>query len=219
MAPSRAARLVVLRPQMCTTGWTQTQTHTASAGRRSYTATASLLSIEHQAPRIANPSFWKSLVPQFLRRPTSEQEAAKRAGTRAAGAEERKTGIIFFVLGIVVGSNAINIISLRREMLNFSRHTDAKLDLLRGVVSRVRNGEEFDVKKALGTGDPEQEKEWAQVMEELEKTDMLWESRKKQEAKRAEKAEERRLKEAERARMASVDAAESDKKPTPKFLM
>ena len=134
-------------------------------------------------------------MPRFLRRPTSEEEAAERARKRGAGAEERRTGIIFLVLGIVVGSNAINIISLRREMLNFSRQTDAKLDLLRGVVSRVRNGEEFDVKKALGTGDPEQEKEWAQVMEELEKTDMLWESRKKREAKRAEKAEERRLKE------------------------
>ncbi|KAF7197113.1 hypothetical protein HII31_01538 [Pseudocercospora fuligena] len=214
MAPSRANGLM---RQICTGGWTWTWG--GSASRRSYTATASLLSIEDRAPRIASPSFWTSLVPRFLRRPTSEEEAAERARKRGAGAEERRTGIIFLVLGIVVGSNAINIISLRREMLNFSRQTDAKLDLLRGVVSRVRNGEEFDVKKALGTGDPEQEKEWAQVMEELEKTDMLWESRKKREAKRAEKAEERRLKEEGRARMESVDAIESSKKPTPKFLM
>ncbi|KXT08386.1 hypothetical protein AC579_3181 [Pseudocercospora musae] len=204
MAPSRAAGLV---RQVCTSGSTQTG---SASRRRSYTATASLLSIEAgRAPRIANPSFWTSLVPRFLRRPTSEEEAAERATKRGAGAEERKTGIVFLVLGIVVGSNAINIISLRREMLNFSRQTDAKLDLLRGVLIRVRHGEKFDVKKALGTGDAEQEKEWAQVVEELEKTDMLYESRKKREAKRAERKPE----EEGRGPM------ESSKKPKLKFLM
>ncbi|EME87957.1 uncharacterized protein MYCFIDRAFT_213086 [Pseudocercospora fijiensis CIRAD86] len=203
--------------QVGTSAWTRTRNGRAS--RRSYTATASLLSTEDRMPRIATTSFWTSLVPRFLRRSTSEEEATERARRRDVGAEERRAGIILLVLGIVVGSNAINIISLRREMLNFSRQTDAKLDLLRGVVSRVRNGEEFDVKKALGTGDPEQEKEWAQVMEELENTDMLLESRTKKEAKRAEKAEERRRREEIRARTESSEAPESSKKPTPKFLM
>lgn len=183
-------------------------------------ATATVLSAQDRMPRVANPSFWKSLIPRFLRKPTSEEEAADRARKRDAGASERRVGLTFLFLGILVGSNAINIISLRREMLNFSRLTEAKLDVLREVVDSVRRGEDVDVKKALGTGDPEQEKEWAQVMEEVEKTDMLWEGRKKRDAKRVKDAEERQHKEEEKTHMESAHAdVESPKKPTPKFLM
>ena len=87
------------------------------------------------------------------------------------------------MLGILVGSNAINILALKREMLNFSRKTDAKLTLLRDVLKRVKSGEDVDVEKLLGTGNPEQEKEWEDVMNEIEKTDMLAEAKKKREAK------------------------------------
>lgn len=112
-------------------------------------------------------------------------------------------------------------------MLNFSRKTDAKLSLLREIVQRVKNGEDVDVKKALGTGDPQQEAEWEEVMRELEETDMLAEGRKKREAKRAEKAEQRRLKDEERARERE-GPIRGPEKPTeenvaneqrPKFLM
>lgn len=141
---------------------------------------------------------------------------------RDAGAAERRTGIIFLILGILVGSNAINIIALRREMLNFTRQTDAKLELLREVVQKVKNGEEVDVKRALGTGDPEQEKEWEQVVKELEETDMLLEGRNKREAKRAQKAEERKFKVEDRQRSSpGLDAQASSPEPAkqPKFLM
>jgi hypothetical protein len=87
------------------------------------------------------------------------------------------------VLGILVGSNAINILALRREMLNFSRKTEAKLAILRDVLKRVKDGEDVDVEKLLGTGNPDQEKEWEDVMNEIEKTDMLAEAKKKREAK------------------------------------
>lgn len=187
--------------------------------RRGY---ADLQSVEEsRLPRVASPSFWASLIPRPFRRPADATEAAKRAVTRDAGAEERRTGLIFLVLGIVVGSNAINIISLRREMLNFTRQTDAKLELLREVVQRVKNGEDVDVKRALGTGDPEQEKEWEQVMKELEETDMLLESRKRREAKRVQKVEERRSKDEERQRVveASSEDTESSRPSRPKFLM
>lgn len=109
-------------------------------------------------------------------------------------------------------------------MLNFTRQTDAKLETLREVVQRIKNGEEVDVKKALGTGDPEQEKEWEQVMKELETTDMLWEGRKKRDGKRAEKAEARRLKDEEKKR-ASQPEGSSGEQPgqvnpsKPKFFM
>lgn len=90
-------------------------------------------------------------------------------------------------------------------MLNFSRKTEAKLTVLREVLQRVKNGEDFDVEKMLGTGNPQQEKEWEEMMNEIEKTDMLAEARRKREAKAA-------AKEAERARAeGSASKGEGDK--------
>jgi septum formation inhibitor MinC len=103
-------------------------------------------------------------------------------------------------------------------MLNFTRQTNAKLELLREVVEKVRNGEDVDVKQALGTGDPHHEKEWEQVMRELEETDMLLEGRKKREAKRAQKEQQRRVKEEEGNR-AAQSPAETQKTSRPKFFM
>ncbi|KAK4635103.1 hypothetical protein CLAFUW4_01703 [Fulvia fulva] len=217
MAPSRA----LLAPRHVCTHWVQ-----ALGLRRQYSATTNLFYAEASClPRVATPSFCSSLIPSFLRRPASKAAAVRRAEIRDAGADERRTGLIFLFLGIFVGSNAINIIGIRREMLNFTRQTDAKLELLRDVVQKVQNGEDVDVKKALGTGDPEQEKEWEQVMQELENTDMLWEGRKKRDAKRAAKAEERRLKDEEKTRAKEMaqhspdSNNEAPKTSRPKFLM
>lgn len=190
--------------------------------RRSYAGTANWRSAEEsRLPRVASPSFWMALIPRPFRRPADTAEAAQRAHRRDAGAEERRTAIFFLLLGILVGSNAINIIAVRREMLNFTRQTDAKLELLREVVQKVKNGEDVDVKRALGAGDPEQEKEWEQVMKELEEADMLLEGRNKREATRVHKAEERRLKDESRQR--STDAPDGTTEPAkatrPKFLM
>ena len=104
-------------------------------------------------PRIAQPSLWTSMIPKFLREP------------RSPGAKPReKKGwnpytfhIIAFLL---IGSNAMNQIALRREFTNYSRKADAKISLLEDVIRRVHKGEDVDIEKALGTGDPEQEKEW-----------------------------------------------------------
>jgi hypothetical protein len=192
---------------------------------RNYVPSAKPLSEnESNLPRVANPSFWSSLIPRPFRRPVTEAEAAQRALRKSAGAEERRTGLTFLFLGILVGSNAINLISIKREMLNFTRQTDAKLELLREVVQRVKNGEDVDVKKALGTGDQEHEREWEQVMKELEETDMLMEGRKKREAKRAQKEQQRRIKEEEEHRAAqpsqdSDASAASQKTTRSKFFM
>lgn len=122
------------------------------------------------------------------------------------------------------------MITLRNEMLNFSRKTQAKLDLLREVVQRVKNGEDVDVKRVLGTGDPKEEQEWEEVVKELETTDALWEGRKKREAKRVEKAEQRRIKDEEwrlaKQREGGTDVSELEREGAnaanerrPKFLM
>lgn len=102
-------------------------------------------------------------------------------------------------------------------MLNFSRKTDAKLALLREVVQKVKNGEEIDVRRALGTGDPKAEEEWEEVIKELESTDMLLEGRKKREAKKAAKDAAR-----ESGQPAATDENSSVEKANerrPKFMM
>lgn len=101
-------------------------------------------------------------------------------------------------------------------MANFSRKTDAKLELLREVIRKVKDGEEVDVRRALGTGDPKAEEEWEEVIKELESTDMLLEGRKKREAKKAAKAADR---EGKSSTTDEQDGGESANSRRPKFMM
>ncbi|KAL8972078.1 MAG: hypothetical protein Q9183_000733 [Haloplaca sp. 2 TL-2023] len=95
---------------------------------------------------------------------------------------------------LLIGSNAMQMLALRNEFTAFSRRADAKIGLLKEVIERVQRGEEVDVKGLLGTGDPEKENEWEQVIKELEEEDRLWQSnarrrQKKEEAQRSGKDE------------------------------
>ncbi|KAK5133008.1 hypothetical protein LTR08_008295 [Meristemomyces frigidus] len=221
MAPTRALRPV---PSICAS-CAKHQLHV----RRQFATSRSLrfeeVRNETRLPRIANPSLWTSLVPKFLRR-RSPEEAAELAATQPTKRKEWNPYTSFIILAVLVGSNAINIIALRNQMLAFSRMTDAKLALLRDVVRRVKDGEEVDVKRLLGTGDPDAEKEWEQVMKELETTDMLLEGKKKREAKQAAKAEERRLKDEQREREREASPVADEARPEgaargkrPRFMM
>ncbi len=55
---------------------------------------------------------------------------------------------------------SIQMIALRNEFSAFVRRADAKIDLLREVIERVKKGEVVDVEGLLGSKDPEKEKEW-----------------------------------------------------------
>ncbi|KAL8695000.1 MAG: hypothetical protein Q9218_000472 [Villophora microphyllina] len=77
---------------------------------------------------------------------------------------------------LLVGSNAMQMLALRNEFMAFSRRADAKIGLLKDVIERVQRGEDVDVKGLLGTGDPEKEKEWEEVIRELEEEDRLWQA-------------------------------------------
>ena len=93
------------------------------------------------------------MVPKFFRESRSSLAKPKEK----KGWNPYTFHIIVFLL---IGSNAINQIALRREFTNFSRKADAKILLLEDVLRRVHEGEDVDVERLLGTGDPEQEKEW-----------------------------------------------------------
>ncbi|KAK2732002.1 hypothetical protein FQN57_003041 [Myotisia sp. PD_48] len=57
------------------------------------------------------------------------------------------------------------------------RTTDAKIRQLREVIQKLKNGEELDVRKALGTGNRASEDEWEEVLREIEAEEMSWKAK------------------------------------------
>ncbi|EON63213.1 hypothetical protein W97_02440 [Coniosporium apollinis CBS 100218] len=140
-------------------------------------------STEH-LPRIAQPSFWQSLIPRALR----NRRPSTTSPTTTLTRKPWNPATIFIILPLLVGSGAIQLLVLRTEMTNFSRKADAHIALLREVVERVKRGEEVDVEGVLGAGVPEREADWEEVMREIEREDTLW--KKKGRGRRRAKEEE-----------------------------
>ena len=113
-------------------------------------------STSDQLPRVADPSVWHSAIPRFVR----EWKITSSVSSKKTKSTEWNPATFFIVIFLLIGSNAINLISLRNDFTTFSRRTDAKIGLLREVIQRVQKGEDVDVEGLLGTGDPEKEKEW-----------------------------------------------------------
>ncbi|OAX82742.1 hypothetical protein ACJ72_02911 [Emergomyces africanus] len=125
-------------------------------------------------PKILEPSMWTSLVPKFLRnRSWSGVEATPR---KSRGPNPATFYVIIFTL---IGSQAIRMIMLRNEYANYTRSADAKIRLLKEVIERIQKGEDVDVKRLLGTGDEAKEREWEEVLREIEQEESLWHSKSK----------------------------------------
>lgn len=127
------------------------------ASRRSLSASSAVLISTEHLPRVAQPSLWQSLIPKPFRRDPNAPIVPK--------SKEWNPATIFIVLGLLVGSQAIQLIVLRKELANFIRQADAKIALLREVIERVQRGEKIDVDGLLGTGNAEKEKEWEEGKE------------------------------------------------------
>lgn len=106
-------------------------------------------------PRVVQPSLWYSIVPRAFRRSDSSPTPAKPQRVK-----EWNPATFFICIFLLIGSNAIQMLALKNEYSAFSRKADAKIKLLKDVLGRVQRGEDVDAKKALGTGDEEQEQEW-----------------------------------------------------------
>jgi hypothetical protein len=63
---------------------------------------------------------------------------------------------------LLVGSQAIQVLWLKRDRMHEMRRAEAKLGILREVIERVKAGEDVDVEKMLGTGVESEEMEWAE---------------------------------------------------------
>ncbi|KAF2007557.1 hypothetical protein P154DRAFT_420482 [Amniculicola lignicola CBS 123094] len=134
-------------------------------------------------PRIIQPSFWNSIIPPSLRRiPTTPTGPTPK---------EWNPATIYIVLGLLVGSQAIQILWLKRDHAHMVSKAEAKLGLLKEVVEKVRKGEDVDVEKELGTGVLGRENEWKRLLEEVEGEETLFRSRRERRAARVKgKAEE-----------------------------
>ncbi|KAF2274589.1 uncharacterized protein EI97DRAFT_353780, partial [Westerdykella ornata] len=135
-------------------------------------------------PRVITPSFWASLIPKPLRR-----NAPVAAPSAAPKGRQPNPAAPFIVLSLLVGSQAIQILWLKRERNHYMRRAEAKMDVLREVIEKVQNGEDVDVEKELGTGNAQAEQEWKEVLKDIENEEVLFRSKKRRRALRAAEAE------------------------------
>ncbi|KAK8160698.1 hypothetical protein BKA80DRAFT_183879, partial [Phyllosticta citrichinensis] len=110
-------------------------------------------------PRVVQPSLWQNIIPKPFRH-ASRASTFRPSRWRRLRLVWRNPATVFIAFGLMIGSNAINLLLLRNSMANYSRKADAKIALLREVFERVQSGEEVDVEGLLGTGNEESDKDW-----------------------------------------------------------
>ncbi|KAL2271837.1 hypothetical protein VTJ83DRAFT_1208 [Remersonia thermophila] len=125
---------------------------------------------------VAEVDFWKSLVPKPLR----DRLGARKAKVQGKQKKDWNPATFFIFIFLLIGSMSIQMIALRRDFSTFTRQADVRIGLLREVVEKLQRGEEVDVERVLGTGDPEKEQLWEQVLRELEREEPVKQPRKKQ---------------------------------------
>ncbi|KAE8391536.1 hypothetical protein BDV23DRAFT_68927 [Aspergillus alliaceus] len=129
-----------------------------------------------RVPRFAQASLWASMVPKFLRNRTSKETKAESSKSK-----EWNPASFYIIIFILIGSQAIRMIALKNEYSAYTRTTDSKIRLLREVIERVKKGEKVDVERLLGTGDQGKEREWDEILREIEEEDSLWHQKSKKE--------------------------------------
>ncbi|CAE7205522.1 hypothetical protein PTTW11_09346 [Pyrenophora teres f. teres] len=131
-------------------------------------------------PRIVQPSFWASMIPKPLRsRPENPLP------------KEWNPATPYIILGLLVGSQAIQILWLKQESAHQRRKAKAKIDILREVIERVQRGEDVPVEEILGTGNATEEREWAEILRDTQNEESLYQRRQKtKESREAAKQED-----------------------------
>ncbi|KAL2886403.1 hypothetical protein HOO65_060233 [Ceratocystis lukuohia] len=112
-------------------------------------------------PSIAQPSLWLSMLPKSLR----QRRGLKKRNQKSIMERMSANPATFFMaMFILIGSMSINLLGMKNEFATFTRRTDTRICLLREVIERLQAGEKFDVDRALGAGDEDQEREWEDVV-------------------------------------------------------
>jgi hypothetical protein len=94
------------------------------------------------------------MIPKFIRNRGARKSPNKEKS------KEWNPATFYIIMFTLIGSQAIRMITLKNSYGAYTRTTDAKIELLREVITRVKNGENVDVEKLLGTGDEAKEREW-----------------------------------------------------------
>ncbi|KAF2131967.1 hypothetical protein P153DRAFT_284546 [Dothidotthia symphoricarpi CBS 119687] len=130
-------------------------------------------------PRVLQPSFWASMVPKPFK--TRSEQSPRRGWNPATP---------YIILSLLVGSQAIQILWLKQERSHTIRRAETKIGMLKEVIERVQRGEHVEVEKELGTGDAEGEREWAEVVKDIQDEEALFQSKKRRKALRQAAAKE-----------------------------
>lgn len=94
------------------------------------------------------------MIPRFIRNGRARKDPNKEKS------KEWNPATFYIIIFTLIGSQAIRMITLKNSYGAYTRATDAKIELLREIIARVKNGEKVDVEKLLGTGDEAKEREW-----------------------------------------------------------
>lgn len=130
-----------------------------TTARSTIRATATARSVS-TVLRIAEPSFWTGLIPKPLRRENRSVPDATAPKKKSWLAREWNPATFFAIVFLLIGSMSIQMIGLRKTFDAHTRRSDVRIGLLREVVEKLQAGEEVDVEKALGSGNPEKEAMW-----------------------------------------------------------
>jgi hypothetical protein len=79
---------------------------------------------------------------------------------KATKSKEWNPATFYIIIFTLIGSQAINLLLLKKDYAAYSRSADAKIRLLKEVIEKIKNGEKVDVERLLGTGDAQKEREW-----------------------------------------------------------
>lgn len=119
------------------------------------------------APNITQPSFWLNNIPKPLRPGYKQRHQDVKI-------KEWNPWTFYIIMLLLIGSNSIQMISIEKSSAALIRKSDARIGLLEEVIKKLKNGEEVDVEKILGTGNKEREQEWQDVIENIENDDHIW---------------------------------------------
>ncbi|KAK2630208.1 hypothetical protein QTJ16_001028 [Diplocarpon rosae] len=157
-------RQILLRPPTLRTSVTPLYQRTLPVLSRRYSA----------LPSIIQKDFWLGMIPKPLRKSSPSAVLKKKFKSK-----EWNPATFFIIIFLLIGSMSIQMIALRNEFSAFSRRADARIGLLKEIIERIQKGEEVDVEGLLGTGDAVREKEWEEVLQEIERDDQAWKQSRK----------------------------------------
>ncbi|KAK3375359.1 hypothetical protein B0H63DRAFT_496536 [Podospora didyma] len=185
MASRVALRRCVLAPtDRITLSYASGTPYISSSSSRSSRASAASAAASAVVPKVAQPSFWKLLIPKPLRRkpesPFLPHDDLDPKQLKAAKTKEWNPATFFIVIFLLIGSMSIQMIVLKKDFAAFARQTDVRIGLLRDVVDKIQKGQKVDVERALGTGDAEREEQWEEVLKEIERENAVLGKKRKQ---------------------------------------